>query len=503
MANIRFLSVENVVSRRQKSARQTLSFLLSVENLGYGKQVDVVWAGEDGIWQVLPARYVCKRGDSQELWQAQVKRNRTARKNLPGAVRFALRLRVNGEEYWDNNQGWNYDSPADSGIKLARDCFLAITDMPNKLGEEQKLLPITIATGHLLRAEKVSIHWTTDHWHHSQITPCVSSGSYWQKSAGSAATNPGADGVRVWTTRLKIGHAFKIHFCLSYEVNGQTYWDNNGGSNYTVSRKPLTVMILNLHCYQEDNQDFKFSQIARAIGERQAEIVCLQEVAEHWNGGAGDWASNAANIINSRLPKPYHLITDWSHLGFDKYREGVAILSRFPLLNTESRYVSESQDAYNIHSRKVVMAQVDVPYFGLINLFSAHLSWLEDGFAEQFGRLHTWAASRLTDAVKATLLCGDFNVAAGSAGYRLVVENYPYTDQFLAAITPGLLGKVVKVDDVYWRHKLADDYRIDFVFMDKADKLQAVAGEVLFTEADYGRVSDHCGYLLRFEPVGC
>ena len=128
----------------------------------------------------------------------------------------------------------------------------------------------------------------------------------------------------------------------------------------------------------------------------------------------GTWNTNSAKIINDRLDQPFHLYTDWSHLGFDKYREGVAILSRFPMLKQESKYVSDSHDVYSIHSRKVVMAQVHVPYMGLINVFSAHLSWWEDGFAEQFKRLRDWAADNQTDDVKATLLCGDFNITAGS-----------------------------------------------------------------------------------------
>ena len=75
----------------------------------------------------------------------------------------------------------------------------------------------------------------------------------------------------------------------------------------------------------------------------------------------GDWNTNSAKIINDRLDSPYHLYTDWSHLGFDKYREGVAVLSRYPMVKQESKYVSNSHSPYNIHSRKVVMAQVLFP----------------------------------------------------------------------------------------------------------------------------------------------
>jgi maltose 6'-phosphate phosphatase len=133
-------------------------------------------------------------------------------------------------------------------------------------------------------------------------------------------------------------------------------------------------------------------------------------------------------------------------------------------------------------------------------VFSAHLSWIEDGFKEQFNRLSEWAESLQTDKVKATLLCGDFNIQAGSEGYRQVVDTHQYEDQFLASNSPGVFEKVFKVNDPHWRDFMAEDYRIDYVFMHNASKLKVTSGLVLFTDEDYGRVSDHCGYLLTFEP---
>ena len=500
MPNIQLLGVENVFSHKLKTKQQKLSFWVSVDNLGYDKQVVVLWAGEDGVWQTLSAHFLGKRGGNQELWYAETKQTQTAKKLLPGTIQFSLCYRVNGKEFWDNNNGGNYLSEANSGLKLADSVKALNLNIVGRLSDEQKSMPVTVAVHPSLAARKVIIQWTPDNWRHTYQTPCFLKKDYWQKAAGSAAANPNEYGVQMWTGRLKIRDAFRVQYCIVCEGKGQTVWDNNGDLNYTASRKPLALMILNLHCYQEDNQDDKLSLIARVIGEREADVVCLQEVAEHWNDGAGDWESNAARIINARLPKPYHLYTDWSHLGFDKYREGVAILSRFPLLQREARYMSDSHDAYNIHSRKVVMAQINLPYLGLINLFSAHLSWIEDGFKEQFNRLSEWAESLQADKVKATLLCGDFNIQAGSEGYRLVVDTHQYEDQFLAVSSPGVFEKVFKVNDPHWRDFLADDYRIDYVFMHNASELKVTSGLVLFTDEDYGRVSDHCGYLLTFKP---
>lgn len=501
MANIQLLYVENVISRKKKATQQKLSFFVRVENLGFNKQVDIVWAGEDGVWHKLAARFHSKQSEYQELWFAEFKQTVTTKKALPGTVQFSLRYRVARIEYWDNNNGWNHVSEANSGIKVVGNFPVLNIGFVNRLTDGQKSIPITVAVDQSLAAKKVVVHWTKDNWRHSYETPCFLKKDHWQKLVGRTTPNPNEFGIQIWTGLIKIRDAFRVQYCISCEGKEQTLWDNNGGHNYVISRKPLAVMILNLHCYQEDNQDFKLSQIAKAINEREADIVCLQEVAEHWNGGAGDWESNSAKIINDRLRKPYHIYADWSHLGFDKYREGVAILSRFPLADQESRYVSDSHDAYSIHSRKVVMAQIQLPYLGLINLFSVHLSWIEDGFKEQFSRLSDWAESRRSDEVKATLLCGDFNIAAGSEGYSfVVVDAHQYDDQFLAANSPGVFDRIFKVNDPHWQDYLADDYRIDFIFMHKASELVVKSANVLFTDEDYGRVSDHCGYLMSFEP---
>ena len=57
-----------------------------------------------------------------------------------------------------------------------------------------------------------------------------------------------------------------------------------------------------------------------------------------------------------------------------------------------------------------------------------------------------------------------------------------------------------KVNDHYWRDYPSEDHRIDYIFMKNQSSLQTVSVRPLFTEHDYGRVSDHCGYLMTFEP---
>ncbi|MDP3878624.1 MAG: endonuclease/exonuclease/phosphatase family protein [Methylobacter sp.] len=500
MDKIQLLYVENVISRKKAEVEQTLRFFMRVQNAGYDKRIDVVWAGEDGAWQTLPANYHSTMGHDKEYWQAQASFKLSADQSLPGNIQFGLRYRISGHEYWDNNQGLNYVSQADSGVNAIGAPPVLNIGFADRFEEGQKNIPVTVAVHNFQSGDKVTLHWTTDNWRHSQKTPCHFKRAYWDKEVLSNARNPNQYGSTIWKGWLKIGQAFRLQYSICLERNGELFWDNNDGNNYSLSHEPLKVLILNLHCYQEDHQDDKFSQIAKAIKELDVDVVCLQEVAELWNDGDGDWASNSARIINDRLPVPYHIHTDWSHLGFDKYREGVAILSKYPLHKHDAKYVSDSHDVYSIHSRKVVMAQIKVPHIGLINVFSAHLSWWEDGFAGQFQRLCEWADAKKSASVTATLLCGDFNIAAGSTGYHLVVDAHQYDDQYLAANEQGVFDKIFRVNDPHWQNYLSDDYRIDYIFLDKTSELQVISARVLFTEQDYGSVSDHCGYFMAFEP---
>jgi len=483
---VRLLAVENTLKRRKNSRVQTLVALIEVANLGHHKDVEVFWTGENSEWHTLHAHFQGRCGDGHEYWQARVSVSERSGRELPGDIRFAIRLRCNGNEYWDNNQGYDHLSRADSGWSLQPGVDVLVLNHADALRTRHQSVEIKTATAAELAANKVIVHWTQDNWRHQHVSSCRR-----QKARKGAPT---------WTARLPVDDAFALDYYIECKTADGLRRDNNRGRNFRLSRPPLRIMILNLHCYQESHQDRKFWQIAKAINEQAVDIVCFQEVAEHWNQGHGDWPSNSANIINQRLKHPMHLYFDWSHLGFDRYREGVAILSRYPLEHTESRYVSDSHDMYSIHSRKVVMSRIRVPHIGAIHVFSAHLSWWEDGFEAQFRRLCDWAAHCSDGDIQATLLCGDFNIAAGSVGYRMVVEHSAYQDQYLAANHQGLFEQIFRVNDAHWGHLLADDYRIDYIFMNHDARLTVTSARVMFTHDDYGPVSDHCGYLMSFEP---
>ncbi len=502
MNKIKLLYIENVITRKTTPVQQKLTFFMQVENIDYAKQIDVIWAGEEGIWQVLPAEYHSMLGHDKEYWSASITFTLTETELLAGNIKCSLRYLVSDKEYFDNNNRRNYFSAADSGIRLTNNQPIQNIGFPSCLYDNQQSISISTAVHRSFNATSVIIHWTTDNWKTITKTPCNFKKNYWDTALSSNARNPNQYGTQLWTASINDSDLGKLQYVISCENKRQKIvWENNKGYNYSFPQQQLKVLILNLHCYQEENQDEKFTKIAKTINELEIDIICLQEAAEYWRDGDGDWESNAAKIINDRLTKPFYIHYDWSHLGFAKYREGVAILSRYPLSHQEAQYVSDSHDKYNIHSRKVVKARIDVPCVGFINVFSAHLSWIEDGFKEQFQRLRTWAEHNNGDDIKATLLCGDFNITAGTEGYGFVINSNEYEDQFLAINEHGIFDKIFRVNDAHWQDLLADDYRIDYIFMKKNSQLKAVSAKVIFTDQEYGRVSDHFGYLMTFESV--
>ena len=501
MKIIQLIQAVNTISRSKSQLQQELVFLMLVENTGAHKLVEVHWVGEDRVWHILQAEYHGPNCANREIWRAQATFDASDDASLPGDVEFVLRCCVTGETYWDNNKSSNYFFGANSGVLLEQSVRLLHVDFNPILQDAQRTYPVMVAARPSLQPKQVFLHWTIDNWRNTQITPCSFNRMHWDKWRKSSARNPNRYDTGIWSTEIKIEDAFRVQYAIGCETPSRTIWDNNFGYNYEAHRRRLKILSLNLHCYQEENQDEKFSKIASAINDLDIDVVCLQEVGELWKNGKGDWDSNSARIIRDQLRQHYHLFTDWSHVGFDRYREGIAVLSRYDFLNKEASYVSSSQDVHSIDSRKVAMVQVDVPCIGLVNVFCAHLSWPSGGFFNQFDRLRSWANQKHGDRVAATFLCGDFNIKAGSEAYQAIVRTGEYEDQYLAATAKGSFENIFRKKTANIDRELAKDGRIDFIFMQKRSPLQAVTARELFTNSDqYGRVSDHTGYCVEFEP---
>ena len=285
MKAIQLLQARNTItiSRYDQRVHQELVFVMLVENIGFDKLVEVHWAREDKVWHTLRAEYHCSDGTNREVWRAQATFSPSDEASLPGDVEFALRYHVLGQNYWDNNESRNYFSNADSGVLLEQSVRLLNIDFNPILPAGQRYCPITVAVRHSLQPKRVYIHWTTDNWRSTQVTPCFFYRMHWDKWRRSRARNPNRYDTSIWISQITADDAFRVQYAIGCETPSQTFWDNNFGHNYVAHRRRLKILTLNLHCYQEENQDAKFSQIAKAIDD----LVSISSVCRRWasNGG--------------------------------------------------------------------------------------------------------------------------------------------------------------------------------------------------------------------------
>ena len=195
----------------------------------------------------------------------------------------------------------------------------------------------------------------------------------------------------------------------NFRTSVENLWVKNGliYDYDPLSQSPsgqIVVLTLNMHTYQETEQDRKLQTIAEAINELNPDIIVLQECAqnrsskivEHHYGKdirADNMALLLVNMLQTKFDKNYFYFWDWSHYGFDIYEEGTAVLSKYKLSEESSKYISRSHDQSFWKSRKVTMIQTEIPGIGKINVFSAHMGWWDDKeepFKDMFDNLNLW-----------------------------------------------------------------------------------------------------------------
>ena len=82
-----------------------------------------------------------------------------------------------------------------------------------------------------------------------------------------------------------------------------------------------------------------------------------------------------------------------------------------------------------------------------------------------------------------------------------MVDSNEYDDQYLAVSAPQIFRMIFDVEGcalapLTWTTIIASIT----CFSASRASCSVTAGREVFTDQDYGRVSDHCGYLMTFEP---
>ena len=97
----------------------------------------------------------------------------------------------------------------------------------------------------------------------------------------------------------------------------------------------MKLMTLNCHSWQEENQLDKIKILAERIKKEQYDVIALQEISQHIDGEyisenikSDNYVQVLINELNNINEDSYKYVWDFSHIGYDVFEEGLAILSR-------------------------------------------------------------------------------------------------------------------------------------------------------------------------------
>lgn len=215
----------------------SLYILADVENLAYHKQVELHYSIDGAEWKSAPLEYAKGLDNNRERWSGLISLYQYSHNYPTNDIQFALKYIVNGVSYWDNNLSRDYhitcsrfkDGGAFPTFVLGKSRNIQMLHAAYTTNTAGKMVFTSAAVVKNLAYEKqVSVVYTSDNW------KTVQTGAYVYQS-----TTPG--GEEVWRADVVIADSYatapaSIEFAVSYDVSGQSYWDNNDGYNFIFYR---------------------------------------------------------------------------------------------------------------------------------------------------------------------------------------------------------------------------------------------------------------------------
>lgn len=280
----------------------------------------------------------------------------------------------------------------------------------------------------------------------------------------------------------------------------------------------MKALTLNIHSHSREHEKNVYhhtiKEFVKYVADNDIDVIAIQESSQTHEAeevskerlssfvpcceDAVVKEDNCAYLISEELNKRgiSHNYT-WcpAKLGYDKYDEGLAIISRHPILETEEFYISRLQDFYNWKTRKTVGAKILIDGKAAW-YYSVHMGWWQDeeeSFAPQMDTLQ----KVLSQKEENVFLMGDFNSPAEilGEGYQYVknlgwMDTYEMAEKKDDGITvPG------KIDG--WEGEGTKGMRIDHIW--SHSEVAVTSSKVVFSGKEEPVISDHFGVMITVE----
>ena len=255
----------------------------------------------------------------------------------------------------------------------------------------------------------------------------------------------------------------------------------------------MKLLTLNCHSWQEENQIEKIKYLAKVINEKDYDVIALQEVSQSVNAENIDSKlkkDNFAVLLKEELDKyslnKYSFCWDFSHIGYDIYEEGLAILTKHKIIDFESFFVTKNEDRSYWKTRKIIRMRIVYNEKNL-DFYSCHVGWWndeEEPFKDQIDNIMKKVDKTIT------FFMGDFNNNAFNKGegYDYLIDKglrdlYHLAETKDSGIT--VKGKIAGWDDN------EEKLRLDLMLCNKDIKVKSV--KVIFNGENKDIISDHYG----------
>ena len=262
----------------------------------------------------------------------------------------------------------------------------------------------------------------------------------------------------------------------------------------------MKLLTINVHAWIEENQDEKMEILAKVIAENDYDVIAMQEVNQSMNSLVLFRAIRQDNYgwvlldkISKYTDRTYYYHWSNSHIGYGKYNEGVAIITRHKIKEEDEFYCTFAQSVRTISSRRIVSITID--YNGQeIEFYSCHMN-LPNCETEDMGKsIQNILTRTKNDNLK--ILMSDFNTDANGnpEDYQNILNQGLFDTYTLAEKKDS--GVTVDKGIHGWANDKSQK-RIDYIFSNKEIKVKE--STVIFNNENKKIVSDHFGVEVEIE----
>ncbi len=263
----------------------------------------------------------------------------------------------------------------------------------------------------------------------------------------------------------------------------------------------MKLLTINVHAWIEENQLEKIDILARTIAEKDYDVVAMQEVNQLMTSPVvysdireDNYGWILLNKIAEYSDTTYYYHWSNSHIGYGIYDEGIGILTKHELKNTDDFYCTRSHTVRSVSSRKIISAEIE--YKGhIMEFYSCHMNLPTNEDEDMIDNIRTvMDRNRKKNIIK--VLMGDFNTDAISASedYEKIKGQDLYDTYEMAEEKDN--GVTVSKNIHGWdSHK--GEKRIDYIFVDSEVKVKS--SKVIFNGINKPVVSDHYGVEVEID----